>query len=364
MAHTSSYKLTVCAYGTVIIVSGVIVLLIDILIGNQILTPSKRARIRHHVYHHTLAPNVAVNEDWGGAYHYELCTDENGFKSSCGTQTGKHFDIGFIGDSFTEGIGLPYEQTFVGMIAKTHPDWTIANLGVVSYSPTIYLAKVRYLLSRGYTFKKVHVYIDISDVHDEATYYDFQGERVAKRGTLMVNASFISFYENMRELFPLTLRAIERIKDTIVSPSDEEAFELERVRGSWSYNPTIKGYGPVGIEGGIKRAIDRMTELHELLMRHNITLSVGVYPWPAQLRYDKQESRQVSLWREYCRTRCEYFFDSFPAFYASATTNGVEKTINAYYFEGDIHFNEAGNRVLSENYLSTIARAPTLASTQ
>ena len=356
MAYVSSYKLTASAYGIVIIFSGVIVFSIDILIGNQILTPSKRARIRHDVYHHTLATNVAVNDDWGGKYHYKLCTDENGFKSSCGKQTGKQFDIGFIGDSFTEGIGLPYEQTFVGMIAEAHPEWTIANLGVVSYSPTIYLAKVRYLLSRGYTFKKVHVYIDISDVHDEATYYDFQGERVAKRGTLMVDAGFISFYENMRELFPLTLRAVEVIKDTIVTPSEKEALELEKARSSWSYNPTIEGYEPLGIEGGIKRAMDRMMELHQLLQRHNIPLSVGVYPWPAQVRYDTQESRQVNLWREFCRTRCEYFFDSFPPFFVSAATNGVEETINAYYFDGDIHLNESGNRVLAENYLSTITR--------
>lgn len=93
--------------------------------------------------------------DKWGPLKYRLCTDANGFKASCHAKSSddKNFDIAFIGDSFTEGIGLPYEETFVGVIAQNMPTLKIANLGVSSYSPSIYLSKVKYLLDHGFFLK-------------------------------------------------------------------------------------------------------------------------------------------------------------------------------------------------------------------
>ena len=43
----------------------------------------------------------------------------------------KDFDILFIGDSFTEGVGLDYNDTFVG-IFENNLKLNIGNLGVSS----------------------------------------------------------------------------------------------------------------------------------------------------------------------------------------------------------------------------------------
>jgi hypothetical protein len=59
---------------------------------------------------------------------------------------------------------MTYEKTFVGMYADNHRNLRIANLGVSSYSPTIYYAKIKNLLDSGFEFKKVIVFIDISDL--------------------------------------------------------------------------------------------------------------------------------------------------------------------------------------------------------
>ena len=56
------------------------------------------------------------------------------------------------------------------MIANKLPDLKIANLAVSSYSPSIYLTKVRYFLEKGITFKRLIVYLDISDIQDEVIY--------------------------------------------------------------------------------------------------------------------------------------------------------------------------------------------------
>ena len=76
----------------------------------------KKQRIRHSFYHHTLAPQIDYRKTGWGPSSYRLCTNIHGFKSKCGTLGGDNYDIGFIGDSFTEGLGVRHEQTFVGII--------------------------------------------------------------------------------------------------------------------------------------------------------------------------------------------------------------------------------------------------------
>lgn len=142
----------------------------------------RQYRIKNNYYHHDLKPNYNGDAYWS-SWNYKVCTDGSGFRSECGAnfQTRKQFDIAFIGDSFTEGVGLPYEKTFVGLIAKSLPNLRTANLGVSSYSPSIYYAKLNYLIENGYSFNEVVVFIDISDVQDEAISYDLLNDRVVSR---------------------------------------------------------------------------------------------------------------------------------------------------------------------------------------
>ena len=79
-----------------------------------------------------------------GVSNYLMCApDGNGFKISCDDfndkKINKQFDIGIIGDSFTEAQF--YEEFFVGLISKKYKNLKIANLGVASYSPSIYFLK-------------------------------------------------------------------------------------------------------------------------------------------------------------------------------------------------------------------------------
>src|SRR5262249_26028831 len=80
-----------------------------------------------------------------------------------------------IGDSYTEGVGLAFEDTFPGLLfeAGQHatPRTEFLNAGVISYSPVIYYKKVKFLLDHGLVFDEVVVLPDYGDVQDEAAYY-------------------------------------------------------------------------------------------------------------------------------------------------------------------------------------------------
>ena len=69
-----------------------------------------------------------------------------------------------MGDSFTEGIRLNYEDTFVGLIEKelNKKNIEVLNGGRESYSPIIYWRKIKYLIEElGLDFDEVVLFIDI-----------------------------------------------------------------------------------------------------------------------------------------------------------------------------------------------------------
>jgi hypothetical protein len=101
-----------------------------------------------------------------------------------------------------------------------------------------------------------------------------------------------------------------------------------------------------------------MERVAALLKSHNTTLSVGVYPWPAQLIFDKEDSLQVKLWRKFCEDRCADFYNAFPIFFDEVRRLGIDDTIAKYYFPGDMHFGPEGNALVAKTILRKPLTAP------
>jgi len=319
-------------------------------------------RISNRVYHHDLQPDVDAQVRWGQLQH-RLCTDANAFKSPCDLSTeqrhNRQFDVAFIGDSFTEGMGYPYEQTFVGLYAATHPDLRVANLAVSSYAPSIYLKKVEHLLAHGYTFKTLVVLPDISDIQDEAIYYQLQNGVVGDRQYpgWLVNASR-RFQECCGTYVSMTSNLLIKVSKDIDRFIDKTTGKLKKVaktnypdhpRGHWTFTPDSDEYGTPGVQGGIDQALDSMRQLKRLLDQHHINLVVAVYPWDTQLKHGDVNHRGTLLWRDFCQQQhCAAFIDLNPSFFTKATRLGLEGFKSHYQIPGDNHFNDAGNQLLFE----------------
>ena len=402
---------------SIIAISVALLLLIDFSIGSFLIPCSEVAhlevarckntntnanslRVQHPIYHHDLKKNGREIGQWGRET-YELCTDENGFKTSCNSsnKSVKNFDIAFIGDSFTEGVGLAYEDTFVGQISKSRPELKITNLGVSSYSPSIYFAKVNFLLKQGITFKELVVYIDISDIQDEANLYELadgvvvtKGEvspkgvlvpmgavapkaietpmgvavpkitevpkgEVAPRAIEVPKGVEVSNYSSIKKWahrsFPLTYYGLHLLKILYFPLDLDQAYLMaDYQRGAWTYNPSSIGYGQGGVKGGIEQSLRAMTKLSDLLRDKGINLSVGVYPWPSQLLYDTAASEQVRVWENFCKTRCVRFYNSFDSFFALKNQISANKTIELYFVPGDVHHNRKGAEVIANDFLN------------
>ena len=101
----------------------------------------KTLRTTDKIFHHKLNDNIKNYKNWGVEL-FNVCTDGNGFKISCDDfndkKINKQFDIGIIGDSFTEA---QFYEVFCRFNFKKYKNLKIANLGVASYSPSIYFLK-------------------------------------------------------------------------------------------------------------------------------------------------------------------------------------------------------------------------------
>ena len=97
------------------------------------LTAKSGVGIRDPVYHHTLRPKFDGFDKWGNK-DYPVVTNSLGFRDASTRDVplvAFRKRIVFIGDSFTEGIGVPYQETFVGKFAGAFPDLDVLNAGVL-----------------------------------------------------------------------------------------------------------------------------------------------------------------------------------------------------------------------------------------
>ena len=317
-------------------------------------------RVDHKIYHHTLKENIKYYKAPSFNKYYTLCTDNHGFKYKCGAKRNKNFDIAFLGDSFVEGVSLNYEKTFVGMFEK-EKNTSVANLGVTSYAPNIYLSKMKYLLENNYKFKHIIVFIDISDLYDDNTFYklnkDFSiSEKNAKEKNLK-RRKFLRYNFPLTNYYMFVVKMNNRINNEVPPLSSEKPIFNERAsrKAMWTYQTedNLEGYQDP-ISKTQSEMINTMDQLYQLLKENNIKLSVAVYPWPQQIKYDDINSKHVEMWKNFCIGKCFKFINFFPYFFEEKRKSSYLEVFKKYYFWNDVHFNERGNRVIADKLISIL----------
>ena len=313
---------------------------------------------RDDTYDHTLTENFNGIMGWGNK-RYKFCTDNNGFRINCKKKEKKlkNFDIGFIGDSFTEGTGLEYEKTFVGIIEKELSNKQIANLGLSSYSPAIYYTKIKKLLENGYKFNEIIVFIDISDLVDDTLCYKLNKTNIVLRkktfNTCWNNINvkrnkFNNFFENNFMFSNLIFELIFK-KNPIKKEEIQNA--LNHSRSEWTYNYKKKNFNNLSFEEASSVSLGHMENLHSLLNSNSVKLSVAVYPWPGTLMFDKPENIHVDMWKNFCKNKCYKFYNFMPKFYEEISSNNFYNFFKKIFIEGDIHFDAYGSTILAKEFL-------------
>jgi hypothetical protein len=323
-------------------------------------------RVPHPVYHHDLAPKREAIAAWG-ALLYPIRTNALGFRDASmrdvPLRTAQH-RILVMGDSATEGVGIPYESTFVGIMGESLSSQRVEllNAAVCSYSPSIYYRKTKFLLEDvGLAFDEVLVLVDISDIGDEAELFtlDSNDRVVLARAELpdwmrlVVNnrgdTTVAQRLKHALETNSVVAHGLTTLRALSVDGERRrtaEHHQLFNERGLWTTGKRAgNGYGA----RGMAQAQERMDRLARLLTSRSIPLTLVVYPWPYQILSGDRNSIQVSSWRAWSERSGVAFVDLFPPFFREADRGAV---IRRNFIDGDVHFSAAGHQLMARELLA------------
>ena len=319
-------------------------------------------RVSSPIYHHGLAPYASRPKVFSiTGQFYPLYTNSLGFKDRGVRQVPlrtNHRRILFIGDSFTEGFGLPYEKTFVGQIgnALEKRGVEVLNAAVISYSPVIYWRKIKYLKeSLGLQFDEAVVFVDISDIQDEALFYhlDKNGNvadiQTAPKPKKPDSPDAWARFQSFTAEHSLLGYAVLNICGTIRNLDPENWPYIITERSCWTYDKKL--YRRWG-RWGMGKAAHYMDALYGLLERDHIRMIVAVYPWPDQIIHGDLNSIQETFWRGWCKRRGIPFIDYFPDFIRKEPAWMRKMTVRKYYVDRDVHWNENGHKLAADKFLS------------
>jgi len=353
--------------------------------------------ISHPNYHHDFIKNGYSSES-GRLGNYEIYTNSLGFKDKSNREIARDTDkrrVMFIGDSFTEGILLDYQDTFVGQIdsAVTDKYIEVLNAGRVSYSPIIYWRKIKFLIEETkLKFDEIVIFIDIADIDDEASYYDLSNEgnvifqtdfasinkleprdyglswlisnqkieniRIFLRNNFIVLSSGINFLHDI--IFQDSLEILSENNLNEIDGDKVNTIEDTRNKNTWDVvltdrraNWTIddKYYQEYGVVGK-KRMINYMDKLVKLTEENDISMAVVVYPWPSQIWYEDLNSIHVQIWQDWCVNNNVRFINLFPLFIEINKSEDQKlDIISKYFVPYDLHLNKEGNKLIADEFL-------------
>ena len=342
-------------------------------IGPMQTAPGNRmARIRDPLLHHNLARSFEGVDSWGET-RYRVVTNSLAFKDETTREVplkSSEHRVLLIGDSFTEGVGVEFKDTFAGLLyhagQKRTPKIEFLNAGLGSYSPAIYYRKVKHLIDIGLQFDEVVVLPDLSDISDEAWFYfcfDDIPEYAARCDPNGWENYFMdprdpTFWQRHFMLTDAMRRVIKQRFQYWSGAQKRRTLMVPNTRDGWVF-PDFddKVYAPLGRAGAIERARRHMKQLADLLAAHHIPLTVAVYPWPIQVQRNDIDSSQIKIWRDFCRdNHCKAFIDLFPD--VMAAKNAHPDWYERYFFYGDDHYSAEGNHLLFHALAPHLLPAP------
>ena len=326
-------------------------------------------RVTHPVFHHHMEENSMQIENHQIRGVSKLITNSLGFKDKENRKIDyktKKKRIIFLGDSFTEGIFLNYEDTFVGIIdnyfKNKDPSVEVLNAGVSSYSPTIYYHKIKYFLEKGLELNHLVVFIDISDVENEAINYKYNKENnavetkeVESSFTLSIYASLIRF---LKKNLYLSYTVLNSFKDKLLPTPNQKYLTQKQfikytvsnryVRDKWTINKSIFNRYKLGI----KKSLENMSLLKDLCKKNNIKLTIVVYPWISQIFHKDLNSKQVEIWKKFSKKNNNQFINLFPIFVNDKDNKKqIYNKIRKNFIPFDVHYNSRGNKIIAESFL-------------
>jgi hypothetical protein len=172
--------------------------------------------------------------------------------------------------------------------------------------------------------------------------------------------------ENIRDALPMTVMLYRFVRYRLISSTRvplliKQITDTPRSAFTWESWPTLNntfpnedpsGYAPLGVERGLEKISERVSQISDEAKKYHGNVYILIYPWPAQLEYTDKFNWSAWVKNLCVKVSCMGVIDTIPHFRMLASKNS--NWLQDYYLQGDIHFNQRGNRVLAEHLLERI----------
>lgn len=326
-------------------------------------------RVRDPVFHHGLRRDFAWNDSFGPVRFQEI-------SNSLGLRDGERRKVVpvadqprllLVGDSFTEGVGVPWEETFAGRLqAALKPRGVeVLNAGVASYTPLLERIKVRYLYEQeGLRFDRLILFLDLSDLKDDLFYEEDElgrarlipyGPFASQAGWGLWVERLSDFSETRIEPNFILLGALARnLKIPLRQASRKELGAQGIFTGLPDFVRDYEwGTSPLQeiTERGMKKCGKNLAGLVDYLRARGIPMTLVIYRWPQYRMPAEGESRYQQHWRKWAGEQGVNFIDLFRLF------DGREP-IAQWHLPGDDHWSARGHEEVAK---ALLARWPQIA---
>lgn len=358
-----------------ILLSLVIFIALDLSAGLFLVRDNLQSfRTEHHYYHHGLIPNREALAAWGPLV-YPYRTNSMGLVDSAVYQvqptTGK-VRILILGDSHSEGVGVPYLKTFAGRLATEmqKEDVEVLNASCISYSQKIEYLKLKYLLEEeGLQLDHVFLLVDISDMQNELVYRGYkpaENSLFKKAGirirsflqkhsavyslshTMIQQKETDAFFDQARLFADSGRQDVQtntlELYSTFFSHFDDNTLlSNPRFHGvsEWYYDEEFRALADTGIQLGQTH----VSRIKSMCDERGIELTVSVHPWQTQIIRGDTADYYTRRWETWCHKNDIRFLNLFPVFINGENALVVNRR---YYIKNDNHWNEFGHERVAD----------------
>ena len=307
---------------------------------------------------------------------FKVYTNNNGNRFSDSSNNFSNKNIYFIGDSHTFGLGSNWKDTFVGIIESKKKNYKTINLGVPSYSPSVFY----YLLDELHQKKKldkdkIFVLIDITDVADESIRWRNSLNKIKPFLSSPIiekkNTGFKKFKrQNLKasHIIATFLREKGRnLRKNIGRKQKKEDIDHQiRGAGTWPGRFTFTNFAELegcnventlnnpwscgGVNRGLGKIKEKMDNFGKLVKLSNSEFYIIVFPWAETLNFGQDVFNWENYIKELCKTsECKKVINLFPEF--KEIKNTRKDWLKYLFLSDDFHLTPAGHKILAEKIL-------------
>ena len=305
---------------------------------------------------------------------FKVYTDESGFRYSGKKRLPKDKNIIFLGDSQTFGVGSNWEDTFVGILEKRLQKYNFFNLGVPSYSPSVYNYLLDKFSEKKLNINKIFVLIDLTDVSDEANRWEMVNDKPNLKNEKIFykkSEGFSKFKkENFKGIYLISSKVrsyFRKVKKSQIRENNEKKYKPVNGNPTGGYIYTnhqvlsgcdkeekkTKWWKCGQIQKGLINVENNIVKIGEKARDLKSEFYLIIMPWPDTLNFGQTQFNWEQFAFDLCiKSNCNRLINVFPNFIKIKEEN--KNWLNYLYLTDDIHLTIEGNKIIANEITNNI----------